>query len=209
MKLPSAVLGALEIAINQYLSSDTQALQRCAALSGRSLAVHLSDFDLELYFLPHAQGLQLADKLDGAAYAQGDTQQPDVRLSGSSRVFANTLFAKGSGSLMGAGLRIEGDVGLAQGFAQMFQHVDVDIEDWLEPRIGDVPAHLLGRVLRGAGGFMRRAASTLSLDTAEYLREETRDLVHRDEVAQWTQEVDRLRADTDRLQARLRRLNKG
>lgn len=197
MRLPSALIGALEIGINQYLTGDTRAIERCAELRGRSLAVHLSDLDLELYFLPHAQGLQLADQMDGVA---------DVRLSASTRVFARTLFAGNEASIMGAGLRIEGDVGLAQGFARIFQHVDIDLEDWLEPRIGDVPAQLLGQALRGAGAFARRAVSTLSLDTAEYLREETRDLVHREEINEWTRAVDKLRADTDRLGARLRRL---
>lgn len=197
MRLPTALLGALEIGINQYLSGDPGALERCAELSGRSLAVHLSDLDLELYFLPHAHGLQLVNQLDNDA---------DVRLSAPLSVFARTLFAGDESSIMGAGLRIEGDVGLAQGFARMFAHVDLDIEDWLEPRIGDMPAHFVGRALRGARGFAHRAASTLSLDVAEYLREETRDLVHRDEVEQWTKEVEQLRSKADRLNARLRRL---
>ncbi len=197
MKLPSALLGALEIGLNQYLSGDEAALESCAALAGCSLAVHLTDLDLALYFLPHAHGLQLVDYLSEPA---------DVRLSAPLPVFARTLFAGDEASVMGAGLRIEGDVGLAQGFARMFQHIDLDIEDWLEPRIGEMPAHFLGRALRGASTFARRAASTLSLDAAEYLREETRDLVHREEVENWTREVDRLRADTDRLSARLRRL---
>jgi len=197
MKLPSALLGALEIGINQYLSGDSEALKRCAALQGRSLAVHLTDLDLEFVFLPHANGLQLVDQLSDAA---------DVRLSAKLPVFARTLFAGDESSVLGAGLRIEGDVGLAQGFARMFQHVDMDLEDWLEPRVGEMPARFLGQALRGASAFARRAASTLSLDTAEYLREESRDLVHREEVADWTHAVDRLRADADRLDARMRRL---
>ena len=197
MRLPSALLGALEIGINQYLAGDSEALKRCAALQGRSLAVHLSDLDLELIFLPHAHGLQLVEELSEPA---------DVRLSASLAVFARTLFAGHESSVLGAGLRIEGDVGLAQGFARMFQHIDLDIEDWLEPRIGELPARFLGQALRGARAFAGRAVSTLSLDTAEYLREETRDLVHREEVAEWTGAVDRLRADADRLSARLRRL---
>lgn len=197
MKLPSAVLGALEIGLNEYVAGDTQALARCAELQGRSLTIHLSDWNLEFNLLAHAHGLQVMETLESIA---------DVRLSAPAQVFAKSLFARDNASIIGAGLRIEGDVGLAQQFAAMFEQVDLDIEDWLEPRIGDVPAHLLGRVLRGASGFARRAAQNLSLDAAEYLREETRDLVHRQDIEKFSHGVDTLRTAADRLAARVRRL---
>jgi ubiquinone biosynthesis protein UbiJ len=44
------------------------------------------------------------------------------------------------------------------------------------------------------------------LDTAEYLREETRDLARKIDVEEWMEAVDSLRDDVERLEARLRRL---
>lgn len=190
----------MEIGLNGYLGRDAEALRRCRVLAGRCLALDMRDLDLTLYLVPAAHGVQVADEYDG---------EPDVRLSGSPGGFARTLFAGEDALLSGGDLRIEGDVGLAQGFARLLQGVDPDWMDWLGAHVGDVPADLIGRALRGGGALARRAAATLSLDTAEYLREETRDLVQREELDEFTRGVDRLRADTDRLAARVRRLGEG
>lgn len=196
MRLPTEALGALEIALNEYLGRDAAALRRCRALAGRGLALHVRDLALDLYLLPAGYGIQLADTFDG---------EPDVRLSGDLRGFARTLFAGEDAVLSGGDLHVEGDVGLAQGFARLLESVDPDWMDWLARRVGDVPAELLERGARGAGDLARRAASTLSRDAAEYLSEETRDLISNRELSDFTRGVDRLRADTERLAARVRR----
>lgn len=196
MHLPGEVTGAMEIALTRAFAQDARAREELADLAGRSLAIHVRELDLDLVLRPHADGIQVADEPEA---------DPDVRLSGGVRDFARNVF--GSGEMLGGGIRIEGDVGLAQAFARMLQRTDFDFEDWLAERVGDVPAELAGRFARNAWRVFSRAADTLSLDMAEYLREETRDLVHRDEVASFTAEVDRLRAESDRLAARVRRLN--
>lgn len=193
MRLPGEVLGALEIALGHVLAEGART--QAGRLAGRSLALYVRELDLELVLLPDSHGFRVSDQpLDA----------PDVRLSGDARAFARHLF--GGGEMLGGGIRIEGDALLAQAFARLLRSAEFDPEDWLAARLGDVPAELAGRCARGVFGLLGRAADTLSLDTAEYLREETRDLVSRRQMAAWTQEVDRLRADTDRLAARLRRL---
>lgn len=197
MRLPTEALGVLEIAINDYLSRDPEALRRCRELNGRTLALAVRELELTLYLLPVAHGIQVMDAFEGTA---------DVRLEGGLGGFARTLFSGDASLLAGGDLRIEGDVGLAQRFADLLQNVEPDWMDWLGSRVGDVPAELIGRAARGARTFGGRALSVLSRDAAEYLREETRDLIQREELAEFTDEVDRLRADVDRLSMRLRRL---
>lgn len=199
MKPGSGFLAGLERALNAYLAEDEEALALCERLDGRSLAIRVRELDLEFYLLPARHGMQVTDRLDGA---------PDVRLTGSLRGFARSLFATDAGALLGGDLHVEGDVGLAQGLAEILQRVDFDIEDWLDRRIGEVPSHYLGRGLREMTHLARRAATIWTRDLAEYLREESRDLVHRADVEDWMHEVDRLRADVDRLEARLRRLDR-
>jgi ubiquinone biosynthesis protein UbiJ len=167
-------------------------------MAGRSLALHVRELDLTLYLLPARHGVQLADAFD---------DEPDVRLSGSLGGFARSLFAGEDALLSGGDLRVEGDVGLAQGFARLLRGADSDWLDWLAHYIGDVPAELLGRTARGAGDLARRAASTLSRDAAEYLREEARDLIQREELDGFVRGVERLRADAERLSARVGRVD--
>ncbi|MDN5937518.1 MAG: SCP2 sterol-binding domain-containing protein [Salinisphaera sp.] len=194
MRLPGEVLGALEIALNRILD-DPQARAEAARLRGRTLALVLTPLDLELVLWPEGHGLRVSDE---------PVAQPDVRLAGDFAAFARHLF--GAGEMLGGGIRIEGDALLAQAFARLLRRAEFDPEDWLAGSLGDVGAELVGRVARSTWGVLRRAANTFALDAAEFLREESRDLVHREEIIAWGGEVDRLRADSDRLAMRLRRL---
>lgn len=197
VKLPTAAYGALEIALNRYIASDDHAFERCLALAGKSLQVDFSDLGLSMVFVVTSHGLQIMPAAEST---------PDVRLQGKSSAFAR-IFSAGAGEgLTGGALRIEGDVGVAQQFARLFASVDFDIEDWLDARLGPVTAHFLGHGLRGAAAFARRAADHLTLDAAEYLREETRDVIGRREHAVFADAVDTLRDDTERLAARVQRL---
>src|SRR5699024_4208127 len=163
----------------------------------KSLQVDLADLGLTLVYFATDHGLQV----------MAAPQTPaDVRLQGNSTAFARVFFAGAEEGLTGGAFRIEGDVGVAQRFARLFTSVDFDIGDWLDARLGPVPAQAISRGLRGAGAFVRRAADTLSLDTAEYLREETRDVVGAREHAGFADEVDASRARVERLAVRVKRL---
>jgi hypothetical protein len=93
-------------------------------------------------------------------------------------------------------------------FGALLTKVGFDPEEWLARAFGDGAAHRLNQGLRGLLGWGRETASTLALDTAEYLREETRDLVHRADVARFNDEVDALRDRTAGVAARLERLER-
>jgi ubiquinone biosynthesis protein UbiJ len=53
----------------------------------------------------------------------------------------------------------------------------------------------------------RNSASSLVRDGADYLVEESRDLIAKPEMEQFLDEVDELRERSDRLEARMRRLD--
>ena len=59
---------------------------------------------------------------------------------------------------------------------------------------------------RGALSWGSQAAQALGRATADYLQEESRDLPPAAAVERFLEEVDRLRADSDRLAARVARL---
>jgi len=197
VRLPTATYGALEIALNRYIASDERALEQCAALAGKSLQIDLTDLGLTLVYFATGHGLQVMAAPETPA---------DVRLQGKSAAFARVFFAGAEEGLTGGAFRIEGDVGVAHRFARLFTTVDFDIGDWLDAHLGPVPAQVMTRGLRGATAIARRAAQTLSLDTAEYLREETRDVVGTREHAAFADEVDSLWADVDQIAARVKRL---
>lgn len=198
--LPTPALGAAEIALNRYLGSDDRALALCAEIAGRALELRFSDLGLRLVFIAERQGMQLRGTPICA---------PDVCLTGTAAAFGRILFSGGREGITGGGLRIEGDVGIAQRFADLFAAVDFDITDFVDTRFGPVPAYFIGRGLRQARALFSRAARELPEQTAEYLREETRDVIGAWEHEKFVTEVETLRDDAERLAARLRRLEAG
>ncbi len=97
---------------------------------------------------------------------------------------------------------------MAQRFAEVFDELDLDLEAPLERLFGPIAAHRMGQAARRFLGWGRQAAATLGEDAVEFLREETGDLVHAEDVEAWMDAVDSLRSDTDRLEARIRRLER-
>lgn len=195
---PALLCAALEVALNRYLALEPEVLAECARLKGRVLALHADGPDWEFYLVPHAGGVQVLDRWDGDA---------DVRISAPpTRLLTQAVLNAGSGAPPVSGARVEGDAELLARFAGLLAKVGFDPEEWLARGLGDAAAHRVYQGLRGLLGWGRQSASTLALDTVEYLREETRDLVHRDDVERWMDAVDRARERTDRLGARLGRL---
>jgi ubiquinone biosynthesis protein UbiJ len=89
---------------------------------------------------------------------------------------------------------------------RLYLNLDLDWEEPLARLFGDPLGHELGRAARAAFAWHRQALKTFGLNTAEYLQEEARLLPVRDEVEAFLNGVDGVRADVDRLAARLQRL---
>jgi ubiquinone biosynthesis protein UbiJ len=100
-------------------------------------------------------------------------------------------------------VEVRGDAELAQKFHELARLLAPDPEEELSLVIGDVAAHRIGRLARGALGWSRTAARTMLRDVGEYFSHERGDLVSREEGEPFLRGVDELREDVDRLGARL------
>ncbi|HEX4870893.1 MAG TPA: SCP2 sterol-binding domain-containing protein [Nevskiaceae bacterium] len=194
---PPLLCAGLEIALNRTLALEPAVLAQCQRLSGRRIELCAETLGWTLSLEFHAAGVRVLPVAEG---------EPDVRLRGSPAELIGLGLRQLRGEPSLGGLRVEGDVELLQRFQRMLAEARLDPEEWLAPLIGDTPAHRLAQGLRGLFGWGRQSLSTLGLDTAEYLREETRDLARAADVEDWMQAVETLREDADRLEARLRRL---
>ena len=70
---------------------------------------------------------------------------------------------------------------------------------------GDVIGFQLSRLVGGGLGLAKHARDSMERNISEYLREESRQLVTATEMDQFLDNVDDLRDDVARLEARLRR----
>lgn len=193
MKLPANLLGSAEVALNRALGSTPAAAATLERLAGRSLRIRLQPPGAAFDVLVSAAGFTLLPEDDVEATAQLDGSPLDL------------LAAFASGQVAGR-MQLHGDSAFAVELLALLHSLNWDVEAWLSRLTGDQLGLRLARGLRSGGRWLASSAGKLELDAAEYLSEETRDLVHRSEGEDFMAAVDTLRADADRLQARLQQL---
>jgi ubiquinone biosynthesis protein UbiJ len=198
---PPLLCAALEIGLNRYLALEPGVAAEFGRLKDRVIALHALGPGWEFYLCPGPSGVTVLDAFDG---------KPDVRISARPAALLRRAFggAGAQGAAGGSGVTVEGDADLLQRFSTLLAGVGFDPEEWLAPWLGDGAAYRVGQGLRDLLGWGRRSAATLALDTAEYLREETRDLAHRNDVQRWFDGVDAVRKRGEQLAARLDRLER-
>lgn len=198
--LSTAACAALAQVVNAALALDPPTLERLAALQGKVVSLHIDGLEQTLYLLPGTEGLDIYAHFDG---------EVDTRLSGTPLALARmSTSARPGETMFGAGVRIDGDVELGQRFKAILARLDIDWEEHLSRLVGDVVAHQAGRLVRSLFGWSRHSAEVLGEDTADYLVEERQWLPHRVEVGGFLNDVDTLRSDAARLEARIARLQR-
>lgn len=200
MSLSALAVDGLERALNAYLALDPEAGSALARLQGRVIAVHLLVPDLTLYLVPAADGLQILRHIEG---------EPDCTLTGTPLALARLGTAREKADeLFTGGVRVSGDTELGQRFGEVLGALDIDWEEQLSRLAGDVLAHQIGRGVRGLTRWAGATGRTLVQDLGEYLQEEARLVPARLEAEAFLQDVDDLRDDVERLEARVARLER-
>lgn len=188
------LLRPFESMINRNIAASARARSLLAQVSGRSIEIRLSATPLRLRVTAGTEGISIAS--DGEAAA-------DATIEGTALTFARLATGDAMQTLRAGGAQVSGDAEIAQVFQKLFEAARPDVEEELSRVTGDVAAHRLAGVARGAFAFAQRARDTFAQNAAEYLTEESRALPTRLEVDEFLGEVDRLREATDRLDARI------
>jgi ubiquinone biosynthesis protein UbiJ len=199
MSTRDLALAGIEQAVNTVIGLDPAAADKLARLHGQVIAIRLTGIGLELIFVPGPDGhLQLLGSIEGA---------PDCRLSGSPLDLMRTGDkTQGPAQLFAGRVTIDGDIELAQRFGDILAGLDIDWEEQLARLTGDVFAHEVGTAARKTARWGKRSADVLGQNLAEYLTEEARLVPQRREVQDFLDQVDTLRDDLARLEARVARL---
>ena len=191
----SLIAAGVEGALAAALKGSSAARADIAKLQGKVIRLELVGLPLTLYFLPEDGKVTVASDYHGEAHVT-------VRMPAASLV-ATAL--KRDPEAVPKGMQMNGEAETAQVFSRLLRNADLDWEELLAQRVGDVAARQIGNAVRGFMGWSRDAGSRLGQDVADYLHYESRDLPPRHEVQGFLSGVDRLRDDAERLNARLKR----
>jgi ubiquinone biosynthesis protein UbiJ len=207
---------ALETALNRAIALDPDTRDALQALDGRSVVLGLAAAGTTA-----DSPLALRLTVDGARLRVGPAdpeKTPDLAVRGTlggvlsfgmRTVLPRLLGAQGDDEAMPVGaMRIEGDAELARRLQRLAERFDPDWQKPFADLFGDVLgvqiANGVAAALRQARDGGRRFAET----AAEYVTEESRDVVPRAELDAFHDDVDTLRDDAERLKARVARLAK-
>ncbi|RME33781.1 MAG: sterol-binding protein [Gammaproteobacteria bacterium] len=193
--------GAIERLVNEALSTDPELMEGLGRLAGHRLLLKLEGTGLEVLVSLHQEGVRLSGP---------EGEAPEVTIRGTPLALASLASPeRRRRALAEREVEISGDVNLAHAIQDLAARMEIDWEELLAHHTGDVAAHQIGRVARGTADWLRRSASVLEQDIGEYLKYEARLVVEREELKGFLDEVDELRSDTDRLEARVALLEHG
>ena len=200
--LEAALNQGLALALNQYQDQDDAGRQRLLALDGRVVAIDLEGLNTSFYLIFNGDCIHVQSHLQG---------QADTRIAGTP---LSLLRAGLEGKrqqqqgLFSGELSISGDADLGRQVNALLDEMEIDWEEHLSHLLGDVAAHEISYHARAFNGWARQTLDTLFQDGGEYLREETRLLVSRDELDAYLIAVDNCRDDVARLEKRIERLQR-
>ena len=143
-------------------------------------------------------------------YLSKDYNGPaDLILSGSTFDFLRMAFISKDNALTDIPLQVIGDMEFAKQFKDFFANLEVDYEEQLSKIVGDGIAYPMIQVLKAISLWANVSMESLSQNLTNYVQREMNWLVSSEELQLFFSDVDELRDDCARLEARIKRLEKG
>jgi ubiquinone biosynthesis accessory factor UbiJ len=192
------ILNNLQKALNAYLALDPETVARLETMQGKLVKIELLAVNLEFYLAFQANSIQVMTESLAA---------PNTIIKGTPlRLLQMAITKKNRQQFFSDDITIEGDLDLGQKVNELFDHLDIDWEEHLSKLIGDIPANFIGRFAKQALAFNQQLRETLCLDINEYVHEEINWFPSKEALNDFFQDIDNIRMDVDRLDARIQHL---
>lgn len=189
---------ALEAALNRALALDPDTRASLRALAGRRLVLRMATPPLALQVTVDGERLRVGPAGDG---------EPDLSVRATlGGLLAQLPFLRRDDAPAVGSLRIEGDADLARRLQRLAERFDPDWDRPFTAAFGDLVGVQVAQLVRGALRTARTAAGVVAANAADFVQHESRDVVPREELAAFFDDVDTVRDDVERLAARIERI---
>ena len=203
----SALLSAtIEIAANKCLELDIDSKARIARLQGARLIAYIDP-------LPFAITLAFSERIDVLIeHAPFDTtaahlQEKECCIKTSLQTVPELQHTNQLTRLIQQQkLKVEGELSVAQHASDLFRQLNIDIEEVLASKTNDVVAHQSIQIINTLQKKASSVKARLERVAGNAIVEEKQLAAHKLAVMHFSDEVNALRDDTARLEARLHQL---
>jgi len=191
----NGLLAAQEMFLNRFLQLDPEAINHLTPLSGKVIRVELNV--LSHYWLFTSDAIHLTKDYNGLI---------DLVVRGSFFDFIRLGFMKRESTAIP--IQVSGDMEFAKQFQDLFANLEIDWEEQLSRVVGDTIAYPLARFLKSMHHWARHSTESMAQNITDYLQAEIGCLVAEEEIQIFCSDVDDLRDQVARLQARIERLQR-
>lgn len=193
-----AWLKLIESAGNHLLALDPVFLDRLKPFYKKTFRIELTEPALAIDLRPCPDGFIIS--------AAGETP-PQVTLRGSLWAFARLAREGSHGGVFAEGrINMSGDAELGQAFQRVLFGLQIDWEELTAQLLGEAAAREIHRVFDDLAGWLGQSGRYGLKNCGEFLQEELGATPAMLEMTLLGDEIESLRADTARLEARVARL---
>jgi len=179
------------LVLNHLLAGASWARGRLMPFAGRRARIELAPVSLILEVTPEGY------------FAAGEGEEVDVSFT---LPPGTPVLALQGVEAVVREAHVNGPADFADALGFVLRNLKWDAEEDLSKLVGDMAAHRLTSLARGAVEWQRNAATHAAENVVEYLREEKGVLPRKDDLALWSAEVNRLQSDLARLESRAKAL---
>lgn len=193
-----AFTSTLNTTLNAMLQLDADSAKRLHKLQGVIVAIEILPFHFMLQMLINDDALHVQEEA---------ILQPDVIIRGTPlQMTALALNQHQKQKFFAEDITIEGNAELAQDVLHLFNHLHIDWEELLSNVMGDAPAYHAGQFARRAHKWLRDVEQSFTQNVSDYVHEETQWFPTREALQDFFNDIDTLRLDVDRVEARIKAL---
>ena len=197
--IQNSLLAVAEIGGNRLLGLDELALMSCAEIQGHCIAIDITDLDFQVYCHPGSWGIRLSPN--------PPDREIDATISGRLMALVNLASTEDKVSTsIHERVSFHGNVSLAQKLQKILSGLDIDWEEALARRTGDVAAFQIHQRARNLGRWLHHSVDSLLQTSSEYLREEVGLSPTEVEFEEFQASLTELKHDVARSEARLQSL---
>lgn len=197
MPLDNLVCGLLETGVNKLHQLDSSAKQKRKALDGTIVGVSLKEINKPLYFVISNQQIDLLSCYEG---------QPDCFIRLNFLALIELQDNHQLTNLIKSGqLEVDGDIKIVQQFAELLTEMDIDWEEHLASKVGDILAHKIVYHAKQCKKVLAKQANKAHKQLAEIITEELKLAPGPLEVAYFCDQVSDIEKQVAALEKQLAR----
>lgn len=193
-------LSPLASAINHYLKLDPESKTRITKLKNKMIAIELLPLKIKFYCEFTDDGVHLEKKTE---------RTPETIITGTPLQMLGVMLHRSKRhQFFSDDVTISGDAELGQQTIELFDEMQIDWEEHLAALIGDVTTEHISQLIKRSLKWARNTEKSFTDNISDYIHEEKEWLPARVALQDFFNDVDTLRMDVDRLEARLNNLKR-